>query len=144
MNAAHTLASLENLAFSLMGRLHVALRRQTGRVTDIEYMRLDPAYCRHVLDMAAKTANEDVAQICTKLEEIYFGVEGLFVRPAPRQPLLARLTTPTAPAAPAVAVAPVSVAPPAVAEPAPEMQTDPAAPLDHGALVDQTYIGRLR
>jgi hypothetical protein len=37
-----THAALENQAFSLMGRLHVTLRRQNGRVTDIEYMRIAP------------------------------------------------------------------------------------------------------
>jgi hypothetical protein len=132
MSTPQTLAALETQAFSLMGRLHVTLRRQTGRVTDIEYMRIDPAYCRHVLDMAGQTANIDVLEICGKLEEVYFGPEGLFVRAPPKLPLLARITSSPAPA-------PVAPAP----------QAAPAAPAaaveqDHGALVDQGYVGRLR
>ena len=80
---------LENQAFALMGRLHVALRRGTGRVTDIEFMRIDPGYCRHVLDLVAGSDNLELRQIGLKLEEIYFGPNGLFVRPA-STPLLAR------------------------------------------------------
>jgi hypothetical protein len=69
----------DNQAFALMSRLHVILRRQTQRITDIEYMRISPAYCRHVLDLAAQTSLPDVADICTKLEELCFGHDGLFV-----------------------------------------------------------------
>jgi len=71
----------ENQAFALMSRLHVILRRQTQRITDIEYMRMSPAYCRHVLDLAAQTSLPDVPDICAKLEELCFGQEGLFVQP---------------------------------------------------------------
>jgi Amt family ammonium transporter len=42
-----------NQAFALMGRLHVILRRQSGRITDIEYMRIDPGYCRYLLELAS-------------------------------------------------------------------------------------------
>lgn len=90
------LTALENQAFALMSRLHVILRRQNGRITDIEYMRIDPGYCRHVLDLAARMEGEDLAQICEKLEALYFGPEGLFVRALPKPPLLARLGTPPA------------------------------------------------
>ncbi|GIZ51402.1 hypothetical protein [Noviherbaspirillum aridicola] len=85
------LTTLENQAFALMSRLHVILRRQNGRITDIEYMRIDPGYCRHVLDLAARMDGDDLAQICEKLEALYFGPDGLFVRTPPKPPLLARL-----------------------------------------------------
>ncbi|MDQ1815202.1 hypothetical protein RBA41_18035 [Massilia sp. CCM 9210] len=58
-----TLANVENQAFALMSRLHVILRRGQGRVTDIEYMHIDPAYCRHVPGLANATGNDDVRQI---------------------------------------------------------------------------------
>jgi hypothetical protein len=120
----HTRAALENQAFALMGRLHVILRRQTGRVTDIEYMRIDPAYCRYLLKLASLSDNADLRDIGVKLEEIYFGPEGLFVKGEPR-PLLARLTeqeaSPKVPAAPATPAAP---------------KTDDD--------IDRGYIGRLR
>jgi hypothetical protein len=120
-----TRAALENQAFALMGRMHVTLRRQTGRVTDIEYMRIDPAYCRYLLKMTALSDNADLQDLSVKLQEIFFGADGLFVRTDPK-PLLARLTEPAAP--PPVAPAPTA----APTTPGPD---DP---------VDRGYIGRLR
>ena len=124
----HSRAELETHAFALMGRLHVNLRRQSGRVIDIEYMRIDPAYCRYLLKMASLSTSEEVQEIGQKLQEVFFGEEGLFVRTEPRQPLLARLQEPAA-AAPAAAPATSTTTPAA---------TDNADPVDRG------YIGRLR
>lgn len=123
-------AALENQAFALMGRLHVILRRQTGRVTDIEYMRIDPGYCRYLLKMASLSTSEDLQEIGAKLQEIFFGEDGLFVRSEPR-PLLNRLTETHEPANPRPAP------PPATQSTAPTTATteDP---------VDRGYIGRLR
>lgn len=125
-------AMSDNLAFSLMARLHVILRRQIGRVTDIEYMRVNPAYCRAMLDLSMGLPNDDLHEICLKLEEIYFGEDGLFVAPPPAGPLLARLsaTQKLRPKAPGL-------------EDDSIMQV-PMPPPDHNAMVDQTYIGRLR
>jgi len=127
-------AALENQAFALMGRLHVTLRRQTGRVTDIEYMRIDPAYCRYLLKMASISPNEDLQEISTKLQEIFFGEDGLFVRSEPRQPLLTRLTEHHDAPSPAPAAQPATPATPA-ASPSSNGPEDP---------VDRGYIGRLR
>lgn len=69
---------LESQAFGLMGRLHVLLRREIGRVTDIKYMSSNPEYCLHVLALANSTANTDLHNMCQKLEDIYFGEGGLF------------------------------------------------------------------
>jgi hypothetical protein len=122
----HTRAALENQAFALMGRLHVTLRRQTGRVTDIEYMRINPDYCRYLLKMASLSDNPDLQELSVKLQEVFFGEEGLFVRAEPKPPLLTRLTEPAAAAAAAPAPA------------KPSTGTDPDDPVDRG------YIGRLR
>ncbi|HEV2610059.1 MAG TPA: hypothetical protein VGU61_07305 [Noviherbaspirillum sp.] len=121
-----TVAALENQAFALMGRLHVILRRQSGRITDIEYMRADPAYCRHVLQLALQTPAEDAHRICEKLQEIYFGNEGLFVRNPPKAPLAARFGS-------AAAAAKISHAP--------GDNTTSRLPDED---VDRAYIGRLR
>ncbi|RQO33901.1 hypothetical protein DBR37_12265 [Herminiimonas sp. KBW02] len=123
----HSRAALETHAFALMGRLHVNLRRQSGRIIDIEYMRIDPAYCRYLLKMASLSTSEEVQELGQKLQEVFFGAEGLFVRTEPRQPLLTRLQEPAA--------APVAAA----AAPGPA----PAAP-ETGDPVDRGYIGRLR
>lgn len=122
----HTRAALENQAFALMGRLHVTLRRQTGRVTDIEYMRIDPAYCRYLLKMASLSPIEDLQELSVKLQEIFFGPEGLFVVAEPKPPLIDRLK---------------EHVPPPVAHAATPAATTPA---DNGDAVDRGYVGRLR
>jgi hypothetical protein len=137
----NTLAGLENQAFALMARLHVIIRRQTGRVTDIEYMRLDPVYCRHVLNMAQELPNEDLPHLCEKLQEIYFGPEGLFVRAPPRQSLFSRLTNPPDEAQSA------SAASSAAKEPLPvqsEREANEQHHLELNEAVEKAYIGRLR
>lgn len=123
----HSRAELETHAFALMGRLHVNLRRQSGRVIDIEYMRIDPAYCRYLLKMASLSTSEDVQDIGQKLQETFFGAEGLFVRTEPRQPLLTRLAEP----------APPTLTPTAA-------PTAPATTPEISDPVDRGYIGRLR
>lgn len=109
------MAELENRAFSLMGRLHVVLRREAGRITDVEYMRIDPAYCRHLIQIALQSGHADLEKIGERLDAIYFGEDGLFVVAPPKPPLLARLG----------AGVPAET---------------PAAPPDS----DQHYVGRLR
>ena len=123
-DAHHTRAALENQAFALMGRLHVTLRRQTGRVTDIEYMRIDPGYCRYLLKMASLSPIADLQELSVKLQEIFFGPEGLFVVAEPKRPLIERLK---------------EASPPPTATAA-----TPSAPAEKSDLVDRGYIGRLR
>jgi hypothetical protein len=123
-------AMLDNQAFALMGRLHVALRRGSGRVTDIEYMRIDPKYCRHVLDLVAGSESEDLRQIGRKLDALYFGEHGLFNLPESR-PLLAR--------AGAGLQAPQLRQQDMVL---PELMASRAA--DAAPAADRAYIGRLR
>lgn len=120
------LAQLDTQAFALMGRLHVILRRESGRVTDIEYMRIDPTYCKHVLDLAAQVSHEALPEICARLDEIFFGRNGLFMA-REAQPLLAQRSV-------APLANPLS-APPAASELPSSGQAENAA---------HTYIGRLR
>ncbi|MDQ9171668.1 hypothetical protein Q8A64_14740 [Oxalobacteraceae bacterium R-40] len=137
----NTLAGLENQAFSLMARLHVIIRRETGRVTDIEYMRIDPVYCRHVLNMAMSMPNDDLPQICEKLQEVYFGPEGLFVRTPPKPSLLSRLTNTAA------EVQTASVPANTIAETMQASRPSDARDQHHIELneaVEKAYIGRLR
>ena len=88
---AHEMVSiqaLESHAFALSARLHVILRREKGRITDIEYMRRDAAYCRHVIGLIDSGESEDVRALCTKLQELYFGPQGVFTRLSPPTPKL--------------------------------------------------------
>ena len=123
------LAQLDTQAFALMGRLHVILRRESGRVIDIEYMRRDPAYCTHVLELAAQASNDALPDICARLKEIFFAEGGLF-RMQESRPLLAPHTAP-----PGASGSPAQTAgQAALPSPLPGAQ--------EGS--EQTYIGRLR
>ncbi len=96
----------ENHAFGLMGRLHLLLRRETGRVTDIKYMSMNPEYCSHVLELASSTAKPDLLLLAKELQEMYFGQGGLFTEVRRKQSLtsnvpLSRMAMPLqAPVAP--------------------------------------------
>lgn len=132
----------DNLAFSLMARMHVILRRQNERVIDIEYMRIDPVYCRYILDLALGLANTDLHDISLKLEEIYFGEHGLFVA-TESAPLIKKLEgLKIRPKTPVAATPAVSANLVAAAVTSADPTKLPA--LDQNSIVDQTYIGRLR
>ena len=73
--------ALENQAFNLMSRLHVTLRRENGRVTDIKYMATNPEYCAHVLGVASRVPNIQLQEVAERLGDIYFGENGLFSEP---------------------------------------------------------------
>lgn len=91
MSGQASVEALESQAFGLMGRLHVLLRREIGRVTDIKYMSINPEYCLHVLELAGSVSNPDLQAMCHKLEDIYFAEGGLFADSAfkPRRMLVA-------------------------------------------------------
>ncbi len=118
----------ESQAFGLMGRLHVLLRREIGRVTDIKYMSTNPEYCLHVLELANSTSSTDLHNMSHKLEEIYFGEGGLFADSPfkPRRMMVSASSRVSIPVEHAVH------------EPA-EPEAEPA-PVES----DQHYVGRLR
>lgn len=120
--------ALESQAFGLMGRLHVLLRREIGRVTDIKYMSSNPEYCVHVLELAGSVANPDLHAMCQKLEDIYFGEGGLFADSfiKPRRMMVASSSRVSAPIT-------HSTAP---ETPEPDVEVSPES--------DQHYVGRLR
>lgn len=118
---------LESQAFGLMGRLHVLLRREIGRVTDIKYMSTNPEYCLHVLELAGSVNNSDLQAMCHRLEDIYFGDGGLFADSAvkPRRMMVAASSRVSIPIEHHVIETP-------------ELETEV------GAESDQHYVGRLR
>ncbi|MES2900300.1 MAG: hypothetical protein V4723_11265 [Pseudomonadota bacterium] len=113
--------TLDNLGFALLARLHVILRRQKARITDIEYMRTDPDYFDHVLALIDETDTDEVQELCVRLKEVYLGKGGLFA--------LLRTVKP----------APVVVSAPPI-----EVTALLAARSSNAASVNQKYVGRLR
>ena len=121
---------LENQAFNLMGRLHVILRREIGRVTDIKYMASNPEYCAHVLGLASRVSNPQLQEITERLGDIYFGVNGLFGEPNFRlaKPAVYRPLNQSASTAQSLA----------------EKAISSQEGHDHTDEIDPSYVGRLR
>jgi hypothetical protein len=132
------MAILENQAFALMSRLHVTMRRQLNRVTDIEYMRINPDYCRYLIDLAMQSENDDMHGIGSKLQELYFGENGLFVITPPKPPLIERRKN-------VAATMPNSVSPPVGAAPMKvKPQPEKAHAAENAMEVNRAYVGSLR
>ena len=59
--------------FALAARMHVLLRRKTGRVTDTEWMASNTEYAAEIvrfsLDCAQKEGHADLAELAGKLAE---------------------------------------------------------------------------
>ncbi|ATQ78474.1 hypothetical protein CR152_31130 [Massilia violaceinigra] len=96
-------------------------------MTAIEYMHIDPAYCRHVPGLATARETGDVRLIGAHLQGIDAGEAGLYVATL-KTPLLARAPPAQPMPAPAAAEAPRRAA---------AAQSAPAAAL-------QSDVGRLR
>ncbi len=89
---------------AIAARLHVLLRRKTGRVTDTEWLAVNAEYAAEIVRFARERAvepgMEDVAEWAARLEQ------AMAAAPAPRKTLLGAITPPRAPAptpAPAIA-----------------------------------------
>ncbi len=83
---------------AIAARLHVVLRRKTGRVTDTEWLAVNAEYAAEIIRFARERAVEpgleDVAEWAARLEQAMAGAS------APRKTLLDTLVRP--PAAPPV------------------------------------------
>ncbi|HLP98103.1 MAG TPA: hypothetical protein VK149_06640 [Sideroxyarcus sp.] len=71
------------ILFSLAGRMHVLLRRETNRIIDVEWMCADPAYTKEVIKLARAAGSEELHKLADRVEEVH--------------PLLPRIERPVAP-----------------------------------------------
>ncbi|WP_341676383.1 hypothetical protein [Niveibacterium sp. SC-1] len=78
---------------ALAARLHVLLRRLTGRVTDTEWMVSNADYAMEVLRLARATVDDELLGQATRFETLLREAA-----PAPARPLLDRLREPASPA----------------------------------------------
>ncbi len=64
----------ESERVAIAARLHVALRRKTGRVTDTEWMAVNVEYAAEMVRFArahaAESKDTELAEIATRLEEV--------------------------------------------------------------------------
>lgn len=59
------------ILFSLAGRIHVLLRRETNRIIDVEWMCADISYASEVLRLAAATDSEELHKLVERVEQVY-------------------------------------------------------------------------
>jgi hypothetical protein len=56
--------------FAVLGRIHVLLRRDLNRITDIEWAAVNKAYALEVVKLCAKGAHPDLNMLAGKLTEM--------------------------------------------------------------------------
>ncbi|WP_290871279.1 hypothetical protein [Aquabacterium sp.] len=114
--------SQDSARIALAARIHVALRRKTGRVTDTEWMASNVAYANEVIRLCRAEDTEELTMLAGKME-------------AAMESLKPRLAKPAA-SAPAPALAANSVWPESVHQ--------AEAVRERERKVEQRYVGRLR
>lgn len=71
------------ILFSLAGRMHVLLRRETNRIIDVEWMCADPVYAKEVIKLARTVESDELHKLAERVEEVH-----------PRLPRIERLAPP--------------------------------------------------
>lgn len=59
------------ILFSLTGRMHVLLRRETNRIIDVEWMCADAAYAREVLRLVSLTQSDELHKLAERIHEVH-------------------------------------------------------------------------
>jgi hypothetical protein len=59
------------ILFSLAGRMHVLLRRETNRIIDVEWMCADPVYAKEVVKLARTVESDELHKLAERVEEVH-------------------------------------------------------------------------
>lgn len=57
--------------FSVAGRMHVLLRRESNRIIDVEWMCADPIYAREVIKLARTVESDELHRLAGRVEEVH-------------------------------------------------------------------------
>jgi len=57
--------------FSAAGRIYVLLRRETNRMIDVEWVIVNAAYAREVIQLARATGLPELAELAERIEETH-------------------------------------------------------------------------
>lgn len=57
--------------FSLAGRIHVLLRRETNRIIDVEWMCTDGVYAREIVGLVSKTDSDELHKLAERIKEVH-------------------------------------------------------------------------
>ena len=124
---------------AIAARLHVLLRRKTGRVTDTEWLAVNADYAaeivRHCREHAATPGNEELAEWATRLEQ------AMAQRTPARAPLLQSAAQALRAGLPGPS--PTVQAPASPAAPSP-LPSGPGGPAPDGGEGAGRYVGGLR
>ncbi len=59
------------ILFSLAGRIHVLLRRETNRIVDVEWMCINAAYATEVIKLARGAESEELHRLADRVDEVH-------------------------------------------------------------------------
>lgn len=57
--------------FSLAGRIHVLLRRESNRIIDVEWMFSDALYAKEVVRLARTATSQELQELAERVEEVH-------------------------------------------------------------------------
>jgi hypothetical protein len=57
--------------FSVVGRIHVLLRREINRIIDVEWICADPVYAREVIKLARTVDSDELHKLADRVEEVH-------------------------------------------------------------------------
>lgn len=57
--------------FSLAGRMHVLLRRESNRIVDVEWMCADATYAKEIIKLARTVDSEELHKLADRIEEVH-------------------------------------------------------------------------
>lgn len=59
----------DTVIYGLLGRIHLLMRRIANRITDVEYMRVNPDYAREIVRIGEATGNPEMLELCGRLRQ---------------------------------------------------------------------------
>jgi hypothetical protein len=59
------------ILFSLAGRVHTLLRRESSRIIDVEWMCIDGAYAREILRLVDASASDELQKLGDRIREVH-------------------------------------------------------------------------
>ena len=57
--------------FSLAGRMHTLMRRETSRIIDVEWMCIDGAYTREILRLVDTSESDELQKLGDRIRELH-------------------------------------------------------------------------
>lgn len=59
------------ILFSLAGRVHTLLRRESSRIIDVEWMCIDGPYAREILRLAEASESDELQKLADRIREVH-------------------------------------------------------------------------